>query len=402
MAKGKSSKQVSFKKPPRLLYGAAFLFLNVWYRLRYGVTVDRSGIQDLKGPALVLAPHTSNKDHFLVGMALYPHRPTFVLSEHFMAIKSLRPILKILHVISKKMFTPDVSTIMNILRARRAGNVIILFPEGRLTWYGRSLPVTEGTADLVKKLGIPVYTVTANGAHLTFPKWAKAKRRGKIRIETAKLFAPEELKALTVAEIEARIAETLRHDEEIAMAGTAYRCKDTTAGLDGILYRCPVCRAEKKITAGGGHVRCEDCGFDAVLDETYRFQGAPFSGINDWYDWQAGEMDTGATVIESEVTLGTTDSEGYMQKNAGSARLRYDREAFVLDGTLMGAEFHCRIPSDKITALPLTVGEHFDVYYEGKLLYVYPADGRDVIRCVTLCDKLRKEREASARDGGDE
>lgn len=399
MAKGKSNKQVSFKKPPRLLYGAAFLFLSLWYRLRYGVTVDRSGIQDLKGPALILAPHTSNKDHFLLGIALYPHRPTFVLSEHFMAIKSLRPILKLLHVISKKMFTPDVSTIMNILRARRAGNVIVLFPEGRLTWYGRSLPITEGTADLVKKLAIPVYTVTANGAHLTFPKWAKAKRRGKIRIETAKLFSGEELKALTLEEVETRIAEALRHDEEIAMAGTMYRCKDTTAGLEGILYRCPVCRTEKKIVATGGHVGCKACGFDAVLDEAYRLSGAPFSGINDWYDWQAGEMDTSGTRIESDVILGTTDGEGYMQKTAGTARLCYDREAFVLDGTLQGAEFHCRIPSEKITALPLTVNEHFDIYHEGKLLYVYPADGRDVIRCVTLCDKLRKEREDAVRNG---
>ena len=395
MANGKSKKK-TFKKPPRLLYSAAFLLMGLIYRVRYGATVDRSGVADMKGPALVLAPHISAKDHVLVGLALYPERPTFVLSEHFMAIRSLRPILKMMHVITKKMFCADVSTIMNILRAKRSGNVIVLFPEGRLTWYGHSGAVTPGTADLVKKLGVNVYCVTSNGAYLTFPKWGKAKRRGgKIRIETAKIMEGAEAAALSVEEIEKRIADAILHDEETAMPGVRYRCKDTTAGLDDILYRCPVCGAEKTLEAGGGHIRCSACGMDAVLDEYYQLTGCPYSGINAWYDSQAAAMDVASTVIESRVRLGAVNEKGNMVPDAGEGFLRYDKNTMSIDGSLFGDEFHASLESEKIAALPVTVGEHFDVYIGNRLLYVYPEDRRDVIRCVALCDRIKEE---NARD----
>lgn len=397
MANEKKKKK-TFQKPPRLLYSAAFLLMKLVYRVRYGVTVDRSGVADLKGPALVLAPHISGKDHVLVGLALYPERPTFVLSEHFMAIRPLRPILKMMHVITKKMFCADVSTIMNILRAKRAGNVIVLFPEGRLTWYGHSGAVTPGTADLVKKLGVNVYCVTSNGAYLTFPKWGKSKRRGgKIRIETSKIMEGAEAAALSVEAIEKRIADAIRHDEETAMPGVRYRCKDTTAGLTDILYRCPVCKKENTLEAGGGHIRCTSCGMDAVLDEYYKLTGCPFEGINAWYDWQASEIDVSSTVLEGKVRLGAVNEKGNMDASAGEGTIRYDREAMTVSGVLFGEPFDASVPSDKIAALPITVGVHFDVYIGGRLLYVYPEDRRDVIRYVALCDRIKEMAGASCK-----
>ena len=62
--------------------------------------------------------------------------------------------MKLAHTVSKKMFCSDVSTIMNLLRAKREGNVIVLFPEGRLGASGRTGKLTEGTAALAKKLGM--------------------------------------------------------------------------------------------------------------------------------------------------------------------------------------------------------------------------------------------------------
>ena len=70
-------------KPLALLYYPAFLLVSVYYRLRYRVHIDNSALDPEAGAAIVLATHTSNKDHFLTAMALYPRRATFVMSQHF-------------------------------------------------------------------------------------------------------------------------------------------------------------------------------------------------------------------------------------------------------------------------------------------------------------------------------
>ena len=55
-------------------------------------------------------------------------------------------------------------------------------------------------------------------------------------------------------------------------------------GLDRIIYKCPACLKEGTITAEGEHIRCE-CGFDATLDNFYKLHNAPFSRVNEWFEW---------------------------------------------------------------------------------------------------------------------
>ena len=206
----KDSKKI-IKKPDGFIYFIAYHLVKPFLRIKCKVSYDKSGLRGLKGPALVLCPHVSNIDFLLVAVALYPVRPTFVISEHFLARPKLRWILTKMHVIPKKMFCPDIKTIMNILRAKDSGNVTVLFPEGRLPAMGHSLQITDGTADLVKRMGVDVYTVTENGAYKTFPKWGKSGfRPGRIEVTTSKLFDARSISSMTSEEIERAIALALR------------------------------------------------------------------------------------------------------------------------------------------------------------------------------------------------
>ena len=91
------------------------------------------------------------------------------------------------------------------------------------------------------------------------------------------------------------------------------------------------------------------------------------------------------------VRLGAVNEKGNMTSDAGEGFFRYDKDAMTIDGVLFGEEFRASVPSEKIAALPVTVGKHFDVYIGGRLVYVYPEDRRDVIRCVALCDRIRED-----------
>ena len=105
----------TIKKPNAFLYYLASLIIAPYLKFRLHTSYDRSGIRNIETPSIVVCPHVSNIDFLLVAMALFPHRPTFVVSQHFMAKPKIRRLLEIMHVIPKKMFCPDVKTILNIM-----------------------------------------------------------------------------------------------------------------------------------------------------------------------------------------------------------------------------------------------------------------------------------------------
>jgi hypothetical protein len=193
--KKKANKKIGKVNP--LLYSVIYRFFKRKYTKKYHITFDKEIVKEIKGPAIVVATHTCDMDHILSALTLYPIRPTYIVSEHFMRNKSTARLMKMMHVITKKMFTPDVSTIKNILRVKKEKGVILIFPEGRLSCYGRTLPVTDGTADLVKKLGVDLYAWKAEGAYCTFPKWREKgeDRIGKIHCSVQRLLTAEEVES---------------------------------------------------------------------------------------------------------------------------------------------------------------------------------------------------------------
>lgn len=389
----KDSKKI-IKKPDGFIYFIAYHLVKPFLRIKCKASYDKSGLKGLKGPALVLCPHVSNIDFLLVAVALYPVRPTFVISEHFLARPKLRWILTKMHVIPKKMFCPDIKTIMNILRAKDSGNVTVLFPEGRLPAMGRSLQITDGTADLVKRMGVDVYTVTENGAYKTFPKWGKSGfRPGRIEVTTSKLFDARSISSMTPEEIERAIEKALFHDEDALFEDVYYKCKSPALGLDGILYKCPVCRSEFTMTSGAWDITCSACGFRSELDNYYRLHGGPFEKINDWYFWQQSEIDT-SLPLKSSTILAAADEKGNLDRDAGSGVIQMDRETISYEGTCFGQPFSFSEKVSDIKALPVSVGDHFDLYHKKKMYnFRLIPDPRAVIKWSMYMDKVTAEKQ---------
>ena len=84
-----------------------------------------------------------------------------------------------------------------------------------------------------------------------------------------------------------------------------------------------------------------------------------------------------------------------MNESAGEGDVTLSREAIVFSGTVEGETLAFTLPTDAIGGLPITVGKHFDVYYNNRLLYLYPEpDHRLSVKWVVFFDKLLLEREA--------
>ena len=382
-------------RPNRLLYFLGFGVLRLYFRIFVGTRFrfDRSGLSDLKrGPALIIAPHISGIDHITVGVACKKYRPTFVLSEHLFAKPLIRFILTNFgHVVSKRMFSADAGTIMGIMRAKAEGNVIVLFPEGRMNAVAHTYPVTQGTAELIKRLEIPVYCVTGNGAALADPKWYKGFRKGLVDVKTSKVFSAEELKTLGIEEISKRLDAAILHDDEKAMAGHRYPAKDTVKGLDGIIYKCPECGSEFNIRAENCRVRCESCGFETELTDDYRFTSGKMKTVNEWFYWQIDMLDLGA-VMEEDIKIGAVGKDHKMDLSAGEGHLRLDRDKITLKGSFFGEEIDYSADLLSLGGTPYTPNKEFDIYYKKRLLYLQPKDKRTVVKWVTFIDKSVAEK----------
>ena len=402
MSKKKSKKKKIGKVNP-IVYFFVYMALKRKYTKRYGIKFDRSVAKDIKGPAFVVATHTCDQDHILSALTLYPLRPTYVVSDHFMRDPKTARLLKLMKVIPKKMFSADVSTIISIMRAKNENAVIVIFPEGRLSCFGRTLPITEGTAELIKKLGINLYSWKAEGAYLTFPKWREKgeDRCGEIHSSVKLLLSADEVKEKSVSEIKKITANAIYNDDELAMDGIEYKCGAMANGLDKILYKCPKCMKEGGISAEGNTVKCE-CGLEATLDTFYKLHGAPFERVNEWFAWQQDSIDPESEHLESKVRLGCCGDDGFMDEFAGEGEAYIDRDIFKLKGVMHGEEIDFTTSPEKIVAFPITPGKHFDIYHHGKLIYVYPQpDERQSVKWVCYLDKLmevKKTASAAAKE----
>lgn len=393
----KKNKNKKIGKVNPLLYALIYAALKRKYTKKYNITFDNKIVKDIKGPAIIVATHTSDVDHVLSALTLYPLRPTYIVSEHFIRVKATAKLIRLMHVITKKMFTPDISTVRNILRAKKENAVIVIFPEGRLSCYGRTLPLADGTAELIKKLGVDLYVWKAEGAYLTFPKWRDKgdDRIGKINSSVKLLLTKEEVAQRDVCELKRITEEAIYNDDEKAMAGVEYKCDNIARGVERVLFKCPECLKEGTIKSEGNHIRCE-CGLDATLDNFYKLHGAPFESINKWFEWQQNSIDPSTEYIASEARLGTCGKDGYMDPHAGKGKIYIDKNEFRLDGELHGEPISFSVKTDKIGAFPISPGDHIDIYHEGKLIYIYPLpDLNASVKWVCYLDKFNADRNAA-------
>jgi hypothetical protein len=198
----------------------------------------------------------------------------------------------------------------------------------------------------------------------------------------------DEVAEKDISEIKEITEKAILHDDELAMQGVEYKCDDIALGVDKILFKCPKCLKEGTLSAKDGHIRCE-CGLDATLDNFYRLHGAPFDRVNEWFEWQQSQIDTENEVLSSKVRLGTCKDDGFMDDFAGEGEAYLDKDVFKLSGVMHGEKIEFSMPSEKVGAFPITAGEHFDIYYHGKLIYVYPQpDERMCVKWVCFLDKL--------------
>ncbi len=296
-----------------------------------------------KEPCLILMNHSSFVDLKIVSRIFYPKRYAIVCtSDGFVGFgKAL--LMRLLGCIATRKFVTDVTLVKDMeYMLKKKKTSVLMYPEASYSFDGTATPLPRKMGVLLKKLGAPVVTVITQGAFSADPLYnGLQKRKVPIRAQVKCLATAEEVKQMSVAQLDALLDEAFTFDnfawqqENDITIAEPFRAD----GLNRILYKCPHCGTEGKMVGSGIHLICNGCGKQYELTEKGYLRAldgdSAFTHVPDWYAWQRQEvkkqLQEQSYCLDIPVKIGMmVDYKAiYM---VGSGTLHHDHEGFVLTG----------------------------------------------------------------------
>ena len=339
--------------------------------------VEKINMEGLKPPYLLLSNHMSFVDFEMVSLGTYPHRVNNVVNIDGFYMRAW--LLEWIGAICTRKFTTDLHLVKSIRKVLERGDVLCMYPEARYSPAGTTSYLPEALGMLVKKSKVPVVIALHHGNYLHAPFWNFRKKR-KVPLYTTftKLWDPEDLENMSVEEINAGLKEALTYDEykyqkdNGILITEPYRAE----GLNKILYQCPNCKTEHKMSSSGAEIFCEECGKRWYMNEdgslTANDGNTEFSHIPDWFEWEREqvreEILSGNYHFEDEVEVYSLP-RCYKYHPLGFAKLTHDPEhGFVLEG-------HYREKDYRIQRMPLQTNS---LHVEYDFLRIKPFDLVDI------------------------
>lgn len=280
--------------------------LGNYMRLLFDYSGETSRLKGLKPPYIVLANHTNFWDPFLLSM-FFPDPVYFVTSDAYFRNPVLKRLLKLVGAIPKTKFVTDPLSIRGILEVIRDNGIVGLFPEGRRSWDGKTLPLLYPTAKLIKALNVPVVSVLFQGACLSMPRWADSTRKGKLVMKLSRVLEPQDVKQLAVDEIYKVITDALTYDEYEYQREqrNPYKGRNLAQKLELYLFCCPECGRLGTLSSSGNTLGCRNCSYKVTYNK-YGFLETEnaklhFDNPRDWNVWQLERLDS---LISSKIAEG--------------------------------------------------------------------------------------------------
>ena len=372
-------------------------------------TYQTHGMEQIskKEPCLILMNHSSFIDLKIASRIFFPKPYGIVCTtDGFVGKKWL---MRLLGCIPTQKFVSDMTLVQDMeymLKKKRVS--VLMYPEAGYSFDGTATPLPRKMGVLLKKLNVPVVTVITQGAFARDPLYnCLQKRRVNVRADVTCLATAQQIKELTVAQLDALLDEAFSFDnfryqqENRIVIDEPFRAD----GLNRILYKCPHCLAEGQTVGKGTQLTCQNCGKTYTLDEHgfLTAENAAFTHIPDWCAWQREqvrqELETGAYRMEKEVEIAMLVNTKALYF-VGSGTLIHDENGFQLTGCDGKLEYS----QGPLTSYTLNadyywyeIGDVICIGNKDALYYCFPKGG-DVVAKARLATeelyKLKKRRKA--------
>ena len=416
--KAMAKKRPKHRKPlrPNRLLQLVIRVLAIFDLAPVRFTYEKHGMEKIgkREPCLILMNHSSFIDLKIASKIFFPKRYGIVCTCDGFVGFGMELLMRLIGCIPTRKFVTDVSLIKDmeyLLKKKKCS--VLMYPEASYSFDGTATPLPRKMGVLLKKLNVPVVTVITQGAFARDPLYnGLQKRKVKVRADVRCLASAEEVKNLSVAQLDSLLEEAFSFDnfkwqqENEVVISEPFRAD----GLSRILYRCPHCGVEGKTEGKGTTLTCHNCGKSYELTELGALRatdGDPaFTHIPDWYAWQRKqvrkELEEGTYRLEAEVKIGVlVDYKAiYM---VGSGKLIHDENGFHLtgcDGKLEYEQGPLSCYSLYADYFWYEIGDVICIGNHDVLYYCFPQNCGDVVAKTRLATeelyKLKKKRPVKA------
>ena len=237
---------------------------------------------------------------------------------------------------------------------------------------------------------VPVVVVIHHGNHIFSPFYNFRKKKNvPFLTEFTKVLTPEQIKEMSVAEINEVIRKAFEYDDYkyILDNNIVIKEKFRAEGLHRILYQCPHCHTEFKMDSKGTEIFCTECGKKWHMNENGSLQAlegeTEFSHIPDWYLWEREnvkkEIEEGKYYYEDTVDVfGEPRTQGFVP--LGKAKITHDvNNGWIIEGHHNKADYRVHRKPLQINSLHVEYdyfrirrADCFDISTENDSFYCYP------------------------------
>ncbi len=302
-------------------------------------------------PCLILMNHSSFIDLKIAATVLYP-RPFHIVctSDGFIGKAGL---MRALGCIPTNKFVTDTALVRDIRHAiRDLHDSVLMYPEASYSFDGTATPLPESLGKLLKLLRVPVVMIETTGAFARDPLYNGLQlRQVQVQAQVTYALSPAQIDAHSVDELNKTLAgyfsfDYFRWQQEQRLKITEPFRAD---GLNRVLYKCPHCRAEHRMTGRGALLTCGTCGkvYELTEDGAMRAQSGDteFAHIPDWYRWERdcvrAEIEAGTYALDTDVDICMMVDFKCLYR-VGTGTLHHDAHGFRLDGC--GGRLHYTQP----------------------------------------------------------
>ena len=362
---------------------------------------DMKGVSETE-PALYLMNHSCFTDLMIASHVIKGPYNIVATTDAFVGKEGL---MRAIGCIPTQKFQPDIKLIKDISYClKELKTSVLMYPEAGYTFDGTTTTLPESLGKLAKILGYPIVMIESHGAFLRDPLYNGLRIRDvKITADKYTLFTVDELKALSVAQINERIGKAFsfdnlkeQYDKKICVTED-FRAE----GLSRVLYKCPVCGTEGKMKASGISIKCERCNAEWELTELGKMElkgdtpagiKAPklFDHIPDWFNWERQcvreEIETGQYSLDVPVHIYMiVDYKAFYE--VGDGRLTHGADGFHLtgcDGILDFVQKPLSSYSVNSDYFYYEIGDMISIGDKNGLFYCFPPEGYDVVAKTRL------------------
>ena len=356
--------------------------------------VETIGMEDLKPPYMLLSNHMHFIDFELAAMGTWPHSVSNVVSIDGYVVKFF--LLEWIGAIATRKFTTDLHLVKSIRKVLQRGDILAMYPEARYSPCGTTAFLPDSLGKLVRMNKVPVVAVVHHGNHLYAPFWNfRHKRKVPLHTTMKLILTPEQIATMSVDEINETLRRELQYDDYRYQKENGIRITESyrAEGLHKVLYQCPHCLAESKMSSQGSELFCTACGKRWNWDEDGNLRAlegeTEFSHIPDWFEWERQQVlqqiENGTYRYEDEVDVWSLPRV-YRYIPLGKAKLTHDPEnGFVLEGHYRGETYRIQRQPLQTNSLhveydfgPLKAIDCLDISTENDSFYCKPSQ-TDVI-----------------------